>query len=60
MCVVCHIAPHIYVQVLSQGPRRSDGLSTTRADLVGTQVRQLCSHGAEDPRPVNDPVAVDD
>ena len=60
VCVVCHIAPHIYVQVLSQGPRRSDGLSTTRADLVGTQVRQLCSHGAEDPRPVNDPVAVDD
>lgn len=54
------VSSHINMQVVSQRPGCSDGLSNARANFIGSSVRELCSHSSEDPRPVNHPVAIDD
>ena len=60
MCVCVSAETHINVQILSEWPGCNDGLSDARAYFVGSPVRQLRSHGDEDPWPIDPPVAIDD
>lgn len=57
---VFHFASHINVQVLSERPCCSDGLSIPRADLIGSSICQMCSQSSVDPRSINHPISIDD